>query len=91
MDVVCRLGALEFRLSRVVHQALPEMDSHPFLLLADGTEVRRTTDSAAPYLVVDHRGDFDGLARVEYWEAVGAAEAPVGGLITVCEALGGLY
>lgn len=91
MDVLCKLGALEFRLSRVVHRLLPEVNSRPFLLLPDGTEVRRTTEGATPYLVVDHRGAFDGVARVEYWEAVGAAEAPVGGLITVCEALAGQY
>lgn len=91
MDVLCRLGALEFRLSRVVHKALPEMESRPFLLLADGTEVRRTTEGITPYLLVDHRGAFDGMARVEYWEAVGASEAPVGGLITVCEALSAQY
>lgn len=91
MDVLCRLGALEFRLARVEHQALPEMDSHPFLLLPDGTEVRRTTEGLTPYLVVDHRDDVAGMARVEYWETVNTAEAPVRGLITLCDALSRRY
>lgn len=87
MDVVCKLGALEFRLMRVEHQPLPELESRPFLLLPDGTEVRRTTGSASPCLVVDHRHDFEGLARIEYWESVGAQEGPTGMLMTVCDAL----
>ncbi len=91
METTCRLGALEFRLAKVVHQAMPAVDSRPFLLLPDGTEVRRTTQDVAPYLLVDHRSRFDGVARVEYWEAVSSPEAPLAGLITVCDALQSQY
>lgn len=86
MDVVCNVGAMQFRLARVEHHNLARLETQPFTLLPDGTEVRRTI-MAAPYLVVDHRGDDEATARIEYWEPVRASEAPILGLITVCEAL----
>lgn len=91
MDVTCRVGALEFRLSRVEHHRFDAVDTRPFTLLADGTEVRSTTQGPVPYLVVDHRNESEGLARIEYWDAVSTSEAPIRGLITICEAMGGQY
>ena len=87
MDVLCNVGAMQFRLTRVEHHRFAPPETRPFTLLPDGTEVRRTTASPVPYLVVDHRGDDEAPARIEYWEPVRNSEAPVRGLITVCEAL----
>lgn len=90
MDVLCNVGAMQFRLARVEHHSFAHLETQPFTLLPDGTEVRRTT-MPAPYLVVDHRGDDEATARIEYWEPVRASEAPIRGLITVCEAFGSRF
>ncbi len=91
MDVLCNVGAMQFRLARVEHHRFEPLETRPFALLPDGTEVRRTTTAVATYLVVDHRGDDNAPARIEYWEPVRASEAPIRGLITVCEAFGSRF
>ena len=91
MDVVCNVGAMQFRLARVEHHRFAPLETRAFTLLPDGTEVRRTTTSPVPYLVVDHRKDDEAPARIEFWEPVRGSEAPIRGLITVCDALGSRF
>ena len=87
MELTCSVGAVNFRFARVEHRADARFEGQPFILLPDGTEVRRLEMKSRDYLVVDHRPDIDQPARVEYWETMNAPETPLSGLLVICDAI----
>jgi hypothetical protein len=85
-ELIASIGPLQFRLSRVEHPAVsPNFAAEPFLFL-DGTEVELCSNGPETYLLVDHRGDERGPARIEFWECLGSPELELVGLYTVTNA-----
>lgn len=81
------LGPLQMRLASVEYRAFRAECPEPFLLLEDGTEVQVFHRGSERYLLVDHRRDSHGPARVEFWELESSPECRVSGLYAVVEAL----
>lgn len=87
MELTCSLGAVDFRLARVEHRVDGRFEGAPFMLLPDGTEVRRVETHSGMYLVIDHRPDSGLPARVEFWETMNAPEGSLSGLLAICDAI----
>lgn len=87
LGLVGTIGALRFRLSRLeTGHIVPQPHCEPFMLLDDGTEVQTFMREARRYLLVDHRRDDAGPARIEFWEPLDAGEGGLAGLFTLCDA-----
>lgn len=81
------IGAVRFRFSRLETDVIaPQFACEPFLILDDGTEVKLLERGRERYLLVDHRRDHSAAARIEFWEAMDAAEGGIAGLYAMCEA-----
>lgn len=86
MELSTSVGVIEFRLSASRVRSLPSVQSRPFTLLEDGTEVRLLIAGDARYLLVDHRRDPDRPAHVEFWECTATPELELAGLWAMCDA-----
>ncbi len=87
-ELFADIGAVRFRLARAQQGAFEAVETEPFLLLGDGTEVRRSRREGISFLLVDHRGGGGGHTRVEFWECLAPPELErLGGLYVLCDAV----
>ena len=82
------VGPLAFRLAHIQTGPFDASGAQGLLTLEDGTSVKRWARGEDVFLLVDHRSDPHGPARIEFWECATSAEFELGGLFALCDAYG---